>query len=119
MKCEICHNADAEVAIHRTIDGEDRELYVCKNCAKEPGKDSAAPDSAPGAEDGDPASGKGAKRRKKQEKTLLGGLQLELPKEFLSGLLKEMLESGIQAAHTLENPTSPPPGHPCPKRRPS
>ncbi len=115
MKCEICHNADAEVAIHRTIDGEDRELYVCKNCAKEPGKDSAAPDSAPGAEDGDPASGKGAKRRKKQEKTLLGGLQLELPKEFLSGLLKEMLESGIQAAHTLENPTSPPPGHPCPE----
>ena len=23
--CEICHNADAEVAIHRTIDGEDKD----------------------------------------------------------------------------------------------
>ena len=29
MKCEICHNADAQVAIEK----DDEELYVCKSCA--------------------------------------------------------------------------------------
>ena len=34
MKCELCHNADAETAIVRG-EGEDaEELYVCKACAK-------------------------------------------------------------------------------------
>lgn len=116
MKCEICHNADAEVAVHRTIDGEDRELYVCRNCAKASEKDAAkdaAPDGAPDAADGAAPSDKDAKRRAKLKAMLQGGLQLELPKELLAGLFKEMFESGIQAARTLANPTSPPPGHPC------
>lgn len=30
MKCEICHNADAQVAIEK----DDEELYVCKSCAE-------------------------------------------------------------------------------------
>ena len=33
MKCEICHEADAETVLHLKKDGQDRELYVCKKCA--------------------------------------------------------------------------------------
>jgi len=33
MKCEICHKADAETALHIEKDGKDKELYVCKACA--------------------------------------------------------------------------------------
>ncbi len=33
MKCEICKKADAKTVIHKEIDGKDRELYVCRNCA--------------------------------------------------------------------------------------
>jgi protein arginine kinase activator len=32
MKCELCHKADAEVAIRRTVNGEEQELYVCRGC---------------------------------------------------------------------------------------
>ena len=35
MKCEICHQADAQTAITRTANGEEEELYVCKSCAAE------------------------------------------------------------------------------------
>ena len=34
MKCEICHKQDAEQAVVVKRDGKDRELYVCKACAK-------------------------------------------------------------------------------------
>ena len=34
MKCELCHQADAETAITRVKDGEEEELYVCKACAQ-------------------------------------------------------------------------------------
>ena len=34
MKCELCHNAEAETAIVRTEGGEETELYVCRACAK-------------------------------------------------------------------------------------
>ena len=34
MKCELCKNNDAETAITLKQDGEDRELYVCNECAK-------------------------------------------------------------------------------------
>jgi hypothetical protein len=34
MKCELCHNAEAETAIVRTENGEESELYVCRSCAK-------------------------------------------------------------------------------------
>ena len=34
MKCEICHNADAQTVLHRKKkDGTEEELYVCKSCA--------------------------------------------------------------------------------------
>ena len=33
MKCEICHEAEAETVLHQKKDGQDRELYVCKKCA--------------------------------------------------------------------------------------
>lgn len=33
MKCELCHNGDAETVLHLKIDGKERELYVCKKCA--------------------------------------------------------------------------------------
>ena len=34
MKCELCHNADAETAIVRGEGDEAEELYVCHACAK-------------------------------------------------------------------------------------
>ena len=34
MKCEICHERDAEEAVHRVVDGVDKELYVCHQCAE-------------------------------------------------------------------------------------
>lgn len=34
MKCELCHNRDAETAIPVVKDGREDELYVCKECAK-------------------------------------------------------------------------------------
>ncbi len=34
MNCEICHKSPAQTAISLNIEGEDRELYVCENCAK-------------------------------------------------------------------------------------
>lgn len=36
MLCEKCKKRPAEVAIHEQLDGEERELYVCKACADEP-----------------------------------------------------------------------------------
>lgn len=33
MKCELCHEADAETVLHLKKDGQVRELYVCKKCA--------------------------------------------------------------------------------------
>ena len=33
MNCEICHSADAETAIRKEVDGEARELFVCRKCA--------------------------------------------------------------------------------------
>ena len=34
MKCEVCHNADAETAIVKNDNGAESELYVCRACAK-------------------------------------------------------------------------------------
>jgi len=34
MKCELCHQKDAETAITLVQDGEEQELYVCKECAR-------------------------------------------------------------------------------------
>ena len=34
MKCEICHKAEAETAIRKTVAGDPQELYVCQACAR-------------------------------------------------------------------------------------
>jgi protein arginine kinase activator len=34
MKCELCHNADAQRAIRKLVNSEEQELYVCKACAE-------------------------------------------------------------------------------------
>lgn len=34
MKCELCHNVDAQRAIRKIVNSEEQELYVCNNCAK-------------------------------------------------------------------------------------
>ena len=33
MKCEICHEAEAETVLHKKDGEQERELYVCKKCA--------------------------------------------------------------------------------------
>ena len=35
MKCELCHQKDAETAIQLVRDGVEEELYVCQACAKQ------------------------------------------------------------------------------------
>ena len=35
MKCELCNKRDAAAAIHLTQGGEDRELYVCRECERQ------------------------------------------------------------------------------------
>lgn len=35
MKCELCHNAEAETAIRKEVAGELQELYVCRACAEQ------------------------------------------------------------------------------------
>ena len=42
MKCEICHEGDAVAAIHKSVDGKDRELYVCAKCAEREGSAASA-----------------------------------------------------------------------------
>ncbi len=42
MKCELCHQAAAEVAIRKKVEGEEQELYVCKSCAGEASRQEAA-----------------------------------------------------------------------------
>ena len=93
MKCEICHENDAKVAVHRVVDGTEKELYVCQKCAAAGDKtDEAAPDLANGEPSKDiPAAAK-----------------------LITGLLKQMIDAGLEAASIVDNPTSRPPGPPCP-----
>ena len=92
MKCEICHKGEAEVAIHKTEDGAERELYVCHACAaaekakteKKPGKPDEAPEGLPEAA------------------------------KLITGLLKQIFDAGMETAAVLENPTARQSGPPCP-----
>lgn len=34
MKCELCHQAEAQRAIHKLVNNEQQELYVCNACAE-------------------------------------------------------------------------------------
>ncbi|NLF22198.1 MAG: hypothetical protein GX590_03470 [Lentisphaerae bacterium] len=43
MKCELCQNAESETAIKMTVDGESRDLFVCRNCASRQARADAAP----------------------------------------------------------------------------
>lgn len=50
MKCELCHNADAQRAIRKLVNNEEQELYVCNACAnaQQPKKEKpAAPQEPP------------------------------------------------------------------------
>ena len=93
MKCEICQKGDAKVAIHKTVDGVEKELYVCQQCADEA--------SAP----------KKASKTKKTEVKLPGGMPD--PAELISGILKQIIGANADAA-IVENPTAQSFGKPCP-----
>lgn len=51
MKCELCHQAEAQQAIRKAVNSEEQELYVCKACAdaQQPKKEKAVlpPDPPP------------------------------------------------------------------------
>jgi protein arginine kinase activator len=54
MKCEICQQRPAEVAVKRQMDGVERELFVCRVCASQEqdnalSKDGAATAPSPSA----------------------------------------------------------------------
>ena len=101
MKCELCKKADTEVAIHRMIDGVDRELYVCKKCAEQSDPEEKSAESD-GAGDLPP------------ELKSLGGAAIPVPPELITDLLKKMIDSGIETAEILENPTRSKHIAPCP-----
>ena len=93
MKCEICHERDAKVAIHKTVDGAEKELYVCEECAE---AEKAPEQPAPDAPKHDLAEG------------------LPEAAKLITGLLKQMIDAGIETASVVENPTSRPSGPVCP-----
>lgn len=94
MKCEICGKHDAKVAVNKVVDGVEKELYVCEECA---GKSKAG-----GANDG-ADSDHGA---------LPDGIPLA--KEILDGIVKGIFEAGMAVANALENPTGGEYSSPCP-----
>ena len=101
MKCEICHKADAKVAVRRDVGGKERELYVCRECA------------AKGDGAGDDASAPGLPPPEDVEaiKKLMG----EIPPEAVVGALFQQIfgPAAVQTA-LLDNPTNPiEPGDPC------
>ena len=50
MLCELCHKDEAAGTLHRKdANGEDEELYVCKNCLAQQGR--GATDKSNGADD--------------------------------------------------------------------
>ena len=93
MKCEICHEREAKVAVHRMVDGAEKELYVCKECAATGEKTDANADEK--------AEGKSPKG-------------IPEAAELITGLLKKMFDAGLETASIVDNPTSRPSGPPCP-----
>ncbi len=93
MKCEICHERDAKVAIHKTVDGAEKELYVCEKCAGAEKVPEQSASTAPKTElsEGFPEAAK-----------------------LITGLLKQMIDAGIETASVIENPMSRPSGLVCP-----
>lgn len=95
MKCEMCGKRDAKVAVNRKIDGAEKELYVCEECA---GKTSGG-----GANDGADDPAVGATHDNSPS-----------PEEVLGGLIKGIFEAGMAVANALENPTGGEYASPCP-----
>ena len=93
MKCEICHEREAKVAIHKTVDGADKELYVCNECAEAENKP-----NKPSLETADGKPPKG----------------IPEAAQLITGLLKQMFDAGLETASIVDNPTSRPSGPPCP-----
>ena len=92
MKCEICHEREAKVAIHKKVDGAEKELYVCNECAEAENKAVEAPEAA----DDKPPKG------------------IPEAAQLITGLLKQMFDAGLETAAIVDNPTSRPSGPPCP-----
>ena len=94
MKCEICHKGEAEVAIHKIEDGAERELYVCHACA----------------------AAENAKTEKRRGEDMEDGPPKGLPEaaKLITGLLKQMIDAGMETASVIENPTARHSGPPCP-----
>ena len=102
MKCEICHQADAKVSVRRKVDGKERELFVCRDCASK------------GQDKGEDPSSDGLPPPEEIEaiKKIMG----EIPPEAVVGALFQQIfgPAAVQTA-LLENPTHPTePGDPCP-----
>ena len=75
------------------VDGTEKELYVCQKCAEAGDKaDEAPPDLA----DGDSPKG------------------IPVAAKLITGLLKQMIDAGLETASLIDNPTSRPSGPPCP-----
>ena len=75
------------------VDGTEKELYVCPKCAAAGDKtDEPPPDLA----EGDPPKG------------------IPVAAKLITGLLKQMIDAGLETASIVDNPTSRPSGPPCP-----
>lgn len=99
MKCEICGKRDAKVAVNKLVDGTQKELYVCEECA---GKTSGG-GANDGADDIIATVDANAIRA-----------ALPSPEEVLGGLIKGIFEAGMAVANALENPTGGEYSSPCP-----
>ncbi len=104
MKCEICHKADAKMAVTRQIDGRERELYVCRECA---GKNEAADDFLGGKLSVTEMKFKDGKLISK------GNLPVEALEEFMKKIIGPAL--AIEEKAMMSRVSEPEDhGHPCP-----
>lgn len=101
MKCELCHKADAKVAIHKVIDGKSRELYVCEKCAGKPEEPPEKENSV--FPEGALPEGVDIK---------VSG-PLPLPPDFLSDIFGKLI-GDMEAKSLSKNPTAATFGKPCP-----
>ena len=88
MKCEICHNAEAVEAITRSVDGKEKELYVCSSCAAK------AKRPAPKSSDG---------KRKRPQVTVVKGDGSDLPQPLVESLVKATIDFMKGVAEVEEN----------------
>jgi len=97
MKCELCHQAEAETAITLTVDGQEKELYVCAACARDAANPAPRRKKAPPRGRGTP------------KVTIVGGNADDVPQPLVEEFVKATLGfmKGMAESEEAPNRTCP------------